>query len=514
MEQTDEEQRQGHTGGSSKQYEMAAVEKDAEEAVAFMREHGKRETREEGDHNCCFRAISAEVGMGSSGHREVRKMCVDRMRLDNLATDAECDAMQRYGCKQGWGDDRALLAATRVFDVTVMVVRQEHRGRGLARQAMQMVQARLGEEVQEGSYSLRAGLKSCMQREGVGLYRALGWRGDGESWEWSSDEHAAQGSTRSHGNLTESGGVKERKPAARYAVEDVGNMPMRETGEVGRDADEQVDEQGAGVDPLDTSRRARQLRLNEQGGKKCICGRWEDYARVDGGWASSRLGGEWGEAGEHGCENVAAGELEMNEKLCLLCQAGPVDECNETGVPVTVRAPPAQRLKGGPARCCDIWDTRCPTCDIGSEKSCFMRCGCGCEGCTVGRVWYAPDEADLFPDRQWVNMSDEEQGGQGEAEEQEEREEEARAEREMQEDMVLGAEGRGAPGEEEELQRSLAEGPGTALALRTAQGAAGRGQETQTAEGKKRSDLEKLRQQLAGTGLRRTCSSGRGQQRG
>ena len=36
----------------------------------------------------------------------------------------------------------------------------------------------------------------------------------------------------------------------------------------------------------------------------------------------------------------------MNEKLCLLCQAGPVDECNETGVPVTVRAPPAQRLEG------------------------------------------------------------------------------------------------------------------------------------------------------------------------
>jgi hypothetical protein len=135
-------------------------------------------------------------------------------------------------------------------------------------------------------------------------------------------EEGDQGSTRGPGNLTESGEKRERKSAARYAVEDVGNMPMRETGEVGRDADEQVDEQGAGVDPLDTSRRARQLRLNEQGGKKCICGRWEDYARVDGGWASSRLGDEWGEAGEHGCENVAAGELEMNEKLCLLCQAG------------------------------------------------------------------------------------------------------------------------------------------------------------------------------------------------
>jgi hypothetical protein len=120
-----------------------------------------------------------------------------------------------------------------------------------------------------------------------------------------------------------------------------------------------------------------------------------------------------------------------------------------------------------------------------------MRCGCGCDGCTVGRVWYVPDEADLFPDRQWVNMSDEEQGGQGEAEGQEEREEEARAERELQEDMVLGAEGRGAPGEEREPQGPLAEGSETVLELQTAQVAAGRGQEKQTAEGKKRSDLEK-----------------------
>ena len=175
-------------------------------------------------------------------------------------------------------------ARRRVFDATVMVVRHEHRGRGLARQAMQMVQTRLGEEVQEGSYNLRAGLKSCMQREGVGLYRALGWRGDGESWEWSSDEHAAQETTRSPGNLTESGQKKERKSAARCRVGDREDMPMRETGdEVGQDASEQGDTQGAGVDPLDTSIRARQLRLNEQGGKQCICGRWEDFARVDGG---------------------------------------------------------------------------------------------------------------------------------------------------------------------------------------------------------------------------------------
>ena len=70
----------------------------------------------------------------------------------------------------------------------------------------------------------------------------------------------------------------------------------------------------------------------------------------------------------------------------------------------------------------------------------------------MGRVWYAPDEAELFPDRQWYNMEDEEQGGQVEAEGQEEQEQEARAEREMQEDMILGVEGGGAPGEEEEVQ--------------------------------------------------------------
>lgn len=132
------------------------------------------------------------------------------------------------------------------------------------------------------------------------------------------------------------------------------------------------------------SLHAGQQRLNEQGGKKCVCGRWEDYARVDGDWALSRIGDEWDEAGEHDCEDVTAGDLEINARLCLLCQAGPVDECNETGTLVTVRAPPVQRVEGGPIRCCDMWDTRCPTCDRGSEKSCFMRCKCSCEGCLWG----------------------------------------------------------------------------------------------------------------------------------
>ena len=60
--------------------------------------------------------------MGSKQHREVRRMCVDRMRLDNLATDAKCDAMQREGCKQGWRDDRAILAATSVFGMQAALV--------------------------------------------------------------------------------------------------------------------------------------------------------------------------------------------------------------------------------------------------------------------------------------------------------------------------------------------------------------------------------------------------------
>ena len=225
----------------------------------------------------------------------------------------------------------------------------------------------------------------------------------------------------------ESARGKERKSAARCKED----MPMKETGdETGQNINAQGMTQGAGVDPRDLSLHARQQRLIEQGGEKCICGRWEDFARVDGGWASSRMGDEWGEAGEHGCENVAAGDLEINAKLCLLCQAGPMDECNETGAPVTVRAPPAQRVEGGPVRCCDMWDTRCPTCDRSSEKYCFMRCKCSCEGCVVGRVWYAPERTDLFPEDQRCNMSDEEQGGQRDVEGQGE-EEEARAEQEM-----------------------------------------------------------------------------------
>ena len=186
----------------------------------------------------------------------------------------------------------------RAFQVMAMAVRQEYKGRGLARQAMQRVQVRIGEEVvgmgggkmrtgqghgksADGGYSLVAGLKSCMQREGVGLYRALGWSGTGESWEWSSDEHAAQGQ---YSVLTEESTKKKegKSTAGRYRED----MPTKGAeGETGQD-DAQGTAQGAEADPRDMSLQATQQQLNEdeQGGEKCLCGRWEDYARVDGGW--------------------------------------------------------------------------------------------------------------------------------------------------------------------------------------------------------------------------------------
>ena len=90
-----------------------------------------------------------------------------------------------------------------------------------------------------------------------------------------------------------------------------------------------------------------------------------------------RYFGHRGEAGDHGCENIAAGDSVTHTRLCLLCHAGPVGECNEFGTLLTVWTPPAQRLKGGPVRCCDVWDTRCPTCTSGNDRSCSMRSDAG-----------------------------------------------------------------------------------------------------------------------------------------
>ena len=44
------------------------------------------------------------------------------MRLDNLAADAKFDAMQRDGCKQDGGGDRAIMAAARVFGMPAALV--------------------------------------------------------------------------------------------------------------------------------------------------------------------------------------------------------------------------------------------------------------------------------------------------------------------------------------------------------------------------------------------------------
>ena len=44
-------------------------------------------------------------------------------------------------------------------------------------------------------YSLVANSRSCMQKDGVGLYRALGWGCTGEGWGWGSGEHASQKQT-------------------------------------------------------------------------------------------------------------------------------------------------------------------------------------------------------------------------------------------------------------------------------------------------------------------------------
>ena len=52
---------------------------------------------------------------------------------------------------------------------------------------------------------------------------------------------------------------------------------------------------------------------------------------MDGGWAAVDMRDQWGQAGDHGCENVAAGISVTHAKMCLLCQAGPVDECDLMG---------------------------------------------------------------------------------------------------------------------------------------------------------------------------------------
>ena len=63
---------------------------------------------------------------------------------------------------------------------------------GLARQAIQMVQMSIAKVHTSSGYILVADLKACMQKDGPGLYKALGWRQVGESWEWDSSDAAVQ----------------------------------------------------------------------------------------------------------------------------------------------------------------------------------------------------------------------------------------------------------------------------------------------------------------------------------
>ena len=63
---------------------------------------------------------------------------------------------------------------------------------------------------------------------------------------------------------------------------------------------------------------------------------------------------EWGLAGDHGCEDTAAGDEAINPIMCLYCHSGPTQECDENGDLLVVQAGAIERKKGGPTRCCDV----------------------------------------------------------------------------------------------------------------------------------------------------------------
>ena len=73
----------------------------------------------------------------------------------------------------------------------------------------------------------------------------------------------------------------------------------------------------------------------------------------------------------------------------------------------------------------------------------------------MGKVWYAPDREELFPEDQWYNMPEE---AQDEQEGSEEQGEEATAEREIREDLLQRTEEYDAPGEEEGERRTVVVG--------------------------------------------------------
>ena len=137
--------------------------------------------------------------------------------------------------------------------------------------------------------------------------------------------------------------------------------------------------------------------LNEGDGDMCVCGTWHQYGNHNGGWAAMDF-----QDPTHGCQNAAADD----SLFCLYCQAEPDQECDQWG-----RVVPRQNLHvhpqrgylmghmdgcSAPTRCYDVWPGMvCPTCRYETRQSCFMRCRCPCNGCSVGPVWYTPDSAEL-----------------------------------------------------------------------------------------------------------------------
>ena len=55
--------------------------------------------------------MAAEAGWGEEKHREMREAVVEKMREENMATDAECDQMKQLGTCE---NTKAIRAASMV----------------------------------------------------------------------------------------------------------------------------------------------------------------------------------------------------------------------------------------------------------------------------------------------------------------------------------------------------------------------------------------------------------------
>ena len=141
----------------------------------------------------------------------------------------------------------------------------------------------------------------------------------------------------------------------------------------------------------------RQQLWNETDGDQCVCGTWHQYGTHNGGWAAVAA-----VYGVHGCQNTSV----SGSDFCLYCTEEPDQPCDQWGRVLSTqnlhvhphRGHLIGHLSGCPAptRCGDVWPGMvCPSCRHDGQQSCFMRCRCPCDGCSVGRVWYTPDNAEL-----------------------------------------------------------------------------------------------------------------------